>query len=403
MGERPRGRRPRARAGRTDGRPGRVLLRGGVRPRRDPDASSPRRCRRPGTTRSSTLGFLAGQTTNVRLITNVFVGRVPPPADDGEGVRDARHALGRPGDPRHRRRARRGGVRRARDPVRRPRAAPRRRHRRHQGGMGERVRAERRHVGRHDPAPVQQPRPPIWIGGSKNPALRRVAASGRRLDPAGHAHASSCPSRSRTCAAPRQGPAGCRARDRRDHRAHPPRDARLGRCPRARSPGRPSRWPSRSTSSARWACRTCRWASCRARSTSCVTRWSGSATEVGPLLTRWSRHRPRPRGTPDGDARAPVRPADARLGARLARRAVRGASRAVPVGATSSGFDVVVISEHHGIEDGCLPAPVTMAAAIAGRTAADHDQHRCDPRAAARPGAPCRAARGGSTSPAAGG
>src|ERR671925_592864 len=32
------------------------------------------------------------------------------------------------------------------------------------------------------------------------------------------------------------------------------------------------------------------------------------------------------------------------------------------------GFDAVVISEHHGSPDGYLPAPVTMAAAIAGRT-----------------------------------
>jgi alkanesulfonate monooxygenase SsuD/methylene tetrahydromethanopterin reductase-like flavin-dependent oxidoreductase (luciferase family) len=32
------------------------------------------------------------------------------------------------------------------------------------------------------------------------------------------------------------------------------------------------------------------------------------------------------------------------------------------------GFDAVVISEHHGSSDGYLPAPITMAAAIAGRT-----------------------------------
>jgi len=32
------------------------------------------------------------------------------------------------------------------------------------------------------------------------------------------------------------------------------------------------------------------------------------------------------------------------------------------------GFDAVVFSEHHGAEDGYLPAPVTMAAAVAGRT-----------------------------------
>src|SRR2546429_644896 len=32
------------------------------------------------------------------------------------------------------------------------------------------------------------------------------------------------------------------------------------------------------------------------------------------------------------------------------------------------GIDFVVLSEHHGAEDGYIPAPVTMAAAIAGRT-----------------------------------
>jgi alkanesulfonate monooxygenase SsuD/methylene tetrahydromethanopterin reductase-like flavin-dependent oxidoreductase (luciferase family) len=32
------------------------------------------------------------------------------------------------------------------------------------------------------------------------------------------------------------------------------------------------------------------------------------------------------------------------------------------------GADVIVLSEHHGVEDGYLPAPVTLAAAIAART-----------------------------------
>jgi len=36
--------------------------------------------------------------------------------------------------------------------------------------------------------------------------------------------------------------------------------------------------------------------------------------------------------------------------------------------ADERGFDVVVLSEHHGVDDGYLPAPVTLAAAIAGRT-----------------------------------
>src|SRR5262249_4654973 len=36
--------------------------------------------------------------------------------------------------------------------------------------------------------------------------------------------------------------------------------------------------------------------------------------------------------------------------------------------AESQGFDVVALSEHHGVDDGYLSAPVTLAAAIAGRT-----------------------------------
>jgi alkanesulfonate monooxygenase SsuD/methylene tetrahydromethanopterin reductase-like flavin-dependent oxidoreductase (luciferase family) len=32
------------------------------------------------------------------------------------------------------------------------------------------------------------------------------------------------------------------------------------------------------------------------------------------------------------------------------------------------GLDFVILSEHHGVEDGYLPAPVTLAAAVAGRT-----------------------------------
>ncbi|MFN8624502.1 MAG: LLM class flavin-dependent oxidoreductase [Candidatus Binatia bacterium] len=36
--------------------------------------------------------------------------------------------------------------------------------------------------------------------------------------------------------------------------------------------------------------------------------------------------------------------------------------------ADAQGFDVVSIAEHHGLDDGYLPAPLTLAAAIAGRT-----------------------------------
>ncbi len=36
--------------------------------------------------------------------------------------------------------------------------------------------------------------------------------------------------------------------------------------------------------------------------------------------------------------------------------------------AERNGLDVVVLSEHHGVDDGYLPAPLTLAAAICGRT-----------------------------------
>src|SRR5712691_2392502 len=36
--------------------------------------------------------------------------------------------------------------------------------------------------------------------------------------------------------------------------------------------------------------------------------------------------------------------------------------------ADERGLDFVVLSEHHGVDDGYLPAPLTLAAAIAGRT-----------------------------------
>ncbi len=36
--------------------------------------------------------------------------------------------------------------------------------------------------------------------------------------------------------------------------------------------------------------------------------------------------------------------------------------------ADQQGLDIIVLSEHHGVADGYLPAPLTLAAAIAGRT-----------------------------------
>src|SRR5437016_4828981 len=37
--------------------------------------------------------------------------------------------------------------------------------------------------------------------------------------------------------------------------------------------------------------------------------------------------------------------------------------------ADEHGFDSLVLSEHHGVDDGWMPAPLTMAAAVLARTA----------------------------------
>ena len=36
--------------------------------------------------------------------------------------------------------------------------------------------------------------------------------------------------------------------------------------------------------------------------------------------------------------------------------------------ADRNGFDLLVLSEHHGIDDGWMPAPLTMAGVVLGRT-----------------------------------
>src|SRR5260221_10285705 len=36
--------------------------------------------------------------------------------------------------------------------------------------------------------------------------------------------------------------------------------------------------------------------------------------------------------------------------------------------ADEAGLDIAVLSEHHGVDDGFMSSPVTLAAAIAGRT-----------------------------------
>ena len=116
---------------------------------------------------------------------------VPPSAPDREGVRDARRAVGRTRDPRRRRRSPRGRVRRARRAVRASAArSPTRRSTASStrgptsGPPHDGARWRYADVGQ-GPRPVQQPHPPIWIGGSGKPALRRVARVGDGWIPQG--------------------------------------------------------------------------------------------------------------------------------------------------------------------------------------------------------------------------
>jgi probable F420-dependent oxidoreductase len=119
----------------------------------------------------ATLGFLAGQTTDVRLMTNVYVAPFRHPLDTAKAFATldalsggrvilgvgAGHvpgefaARGVPFEERGRL------LNAAIDGVK-------------EAWSGEFV----GDVGLR-PRPVQQPRPPIWVGGSKPPALRRVA------------------------------------------------------------------------------------------------------------------------------------------------------------------------------------------------------------------------------------
>ena len=133
----------------------------------------------------STLGFLAGQTTRTRLMTNVFVGPYRHPLQTAKAfatldtLSGGRVILGMGA----------GHVEKEFDALGLP--------------FGERGRLlddaidgvknawsdEFTGVGDDQvgmrPRPVQRPRPPIWIGGSSRPALRRVAARGDGWIPQG--------------------------------------------------------------------------------------------------------------------------------------------------------------------------------------------------------------------------
>ena len=132
----------------------------------------------------ATLAFLAAHTRADAVDDQRVRRRVPASAGDGQGVRDRRRAVERSAAVRRRRRPRRGRVRRARRPVRRRAArSPTRRSTRSSASWTDEwaphdgARWEYADVGQR-PRPVQQPHPPIWIGGSGKPALRRVARVG---------------------------------------------------------------------------------------------------------------------------------------------------------------------------------------------------------------------------------
>ena len=133
----------------------------------------------------STLGFLAGHTTRTRLMTNVFVGPYRHPLQTAKAfatldtlsggrvilgmgaghVEKEFEALGLPFSERGRM------LDHAVDGVK-------------DAWLAEFTGAGDDAVGMR-PRPVQQPRPPIWIGGSSRPALRRVAERGDGWIPQG--------------------------------------------------------------------------------------------------------------------------------------------------------------------------------------------------------------------------
>ena len=193
----------------------------------------------------ATLGYLAAHTTRTRLMTNVFVAAYQPPARRpprrsrpldalsngrlivgvGAGhVEGEFDALGVPF-------AERGAITdEAIDAI--------------LAALDRRVDAARRtaleyaEVGQR-PRPVQQPHPPIWIGGSGKPALRRVAHVGDGWIPQAHAARPARPTTSRTsCAsATRCGRARC---PRSAITASCTSASRRGTCPKCAMTGRPT-------------------------------------------------------------------------------------------------------------------------------------------------------------------
>ncbi len=173
----------------------------------------------------ATLGFLAAVTTNTRLLTNIYVAPFRHPLDTAKAfatldtlsngrvilgvgaghVPGEFEALGVPF-------AERGRLlNEAIDGVKESWAAE------FVGDVGLK------------PRPVQQPRPPIWVGGSKPPALRRVAERADGWIPQGTPRADMPEQIAYVLAHRDAGAAGRGARDRHHHRAHLRGHARLGR------------------------------------------------------------------------------------------------------------------------------------------------------------------------------
>ena len=176
-GRRPRGDRP----GR---RPARVLVRGGVRPHRHPREPAAESMGTSWWDTVATLGWLAGITEHVRLLSHVYVPAYRHPLQVAKAFSTLDNVSGRAGRARRRRRPRRGRVRPAR--PRRSTAAGRL--------LDEAIDALRAAFADEYPAvegptwtfdgygqrprPVQAGGPPIWVGGSSKPALRRAATRG---------------------------------------------------------------------------------------------------------------------------------------------------------------------------------------------------------------------------------
>jgi probable F420-dependent oxidoreductase len=129
----------------------------------------------------ATLGFLAGQTDRVRLLTNVYVAPYRHPLDTAkafatlDALSGGRVILG----------VGAGHVEGEFDAL----GIPFKDRGRILDAAIDRIMAAWSDEFVDDvglrPRPVQQPRPPIWIGGSGNPALRRVAARGDGWIPQG--------------------------------------------------------------------------------------------------------------------------------------------------------------------------------------------------------------------------